>query len=147
MSKRDEILAELRKIAKKHDGRIVPAWVVEQAKDRASLLHEEFTWDNKKAAHEYRLWQARELIGQYWVVEPSSQEPIRMFLSLGSDRSAKAGYRHSADVLSDPDQRAEWLGMALDDLVGWQRQYGSLTELSDVFAAISRVLAKRTKAA
>ena len=147
MKKRDLILAELQKIAKKHGGLVRPVYVVEAAKDAASPMHGDFEWSNKKAADEYRLWQARELIGQYWVVEPSSQEPIRLFLSLSSDRSDKSGYRHSADVLADPAQRAEWLGMALAELDQWQRQYGSLTELSDVFVAIARVQTKRTKAA
>lgn len=145
MTKRDLILAELRKIAKRHHGLLRVEHVIEEARDRGSPLHEQFTWDNKKAAHEYRLWQARELIGQYWTVEPASNEPIRMLLSLTNDRIGRTGYRFSADVLADPKRRGEWLAMALDDLQGWRRTYGSLTELRPVFVAIARVLAKYEK--
>ncbi len=147
MKKRALILAELRKIAKKHGGLVRPAHVIEAAQDAASPLHGEFVWNNKKAADEYRLWQARKLLAQYWIVEPMSGEPIRLMLSLNSDRPAKAGYRFSEKVLADPDQRAEWLQMALDDLSAWQRQYGALKELAVVFNAIARVVPKHAKAA
>lgn len=142
MTKREVILDELRKIAKRHHGLLRVEHVIEEARDRGSPLHEQFTWDNKKAAHEYRLWQARELIGQYWVVEAVSNEPIRMLLSLTNDRMGRTGYRFSADVLADPARRNEWLAMALADLQGWRRTYGALTELRPVFTAIARVIAK-----
>lgn len=147
MKKRDLILAELRKIAKKHSGLVRPVHVVEAAKDAASLMHGEFEWSNKKAADEYRLWQARELLAQYWVVEPSSGQDIRLMLSLGTDRPMKAGYRFSADVMANAAHRAEWVAMALADLEQWKKQYAALTELGGVFAAIDRVLTKHAKAA
>ncbi len=142
MSKSDRILDELRKIAKQHRGLVRPVHVVEAAKSPTSPLHGEFVWDNRKAAHEYRLWQARELIGRFWITEPASNEDIRLFLSLTSDRSTKAGYRFSEKVLSDPEQRAEWLAMAIEELASWQRTYGALTELRPAFVAIQRLVLK-----
>lgn len=141
----DEVLAELRKIAKKRGGLLRPDYIVAAAEDAASPLHGLFTWDDEKAANAYRLWQARELIATYWVVESASNEPIRMLISLTSDRQAKQGYRFSADVMANPEQRAEWLTMALGELERWQKTYGALTELRPVFAAISRVLKKHVK--
>jgi hypothetical protein len=138
--KTDDVLGELRKIAKRHGGLLCPEHICKAAEDDASPLHGFFIWDDAKAANEYRLWQARELIATYWIVEPVSNEPIRMLISLGSDRKANQGYRFSADVLANPEQREEWLGMALGELERWRRTYGALTELKPVFAAISRVL-------
>jgi len=140
MTKDEEVLAELRRIAKKRGGLLRPDHIIEAASAAASPLHRFFTWDDEKAANEHRLWQARELIATYWIVEPMSNEPIRMLISLASDRQAKQGYRFSADVMANPDQRAEWLLMALAELERWQKTYGALTELKPVFAAISRVL-------
>ena len=146
MKKRDDtILAELRRIAAENGGLLVPVRMVEAARPKDSPLHGKFTWDNRKAADEYRLWQARELAAEYWVVVEGSREPVRLLLSLSSDRPAKAGYRFSADVLADPDQRHEWLLMAIADLQSWTHSYAALTELKPVFAAIARVIAKYGK--
>jgi hypothetical protein len=68
-----------------------------------------------------------------------------MLLSLVSDRQEKQGYRFSADVLANPDQRGEWLEMALADLERWRKTYGALVELRPVFAAINRVLKQFVK--
>jgi len=145
MKKDTKILDELRKIAKKNRGLVRPEQVVMAAVDEASPLHGQFLWNDEKAAHEYRLWQARELIAAYWVVEPASQAPIRLLLSLTSDRPAKQGYRFSKDVMANPEQRHEWLLMALAELQTWRHTYGALTELKPVFAAIARVLGKYAK--
>ena len=139
------ILDELRKIAKKNGGLLRPVQIVQAARDEASPLHGQFTWDDEKAAGQYRLWQARELIATYWVVEEGSNEPVRLLLSLASDRPAKQGYRFSADVLANPEQRREWLLMALAELQVWRKTYGALTELKPVFNAISRALKTHTK--
>jgi hypothetical protein len=58
----EEKRAILEEIARDHDGLLVPADVVEVASDPEHPLHGEFEWDNDKAAHEHRLWQARVLI-------------------------------------------------------------------------------------
>lgn len=69
-------------------GRVIPELVVEEASDPKSILHAEFIWDDKKAAHEQRLDRARELIREvkftvvyddvkvatpYYVSDPSSK--------------------------------------------------------------------------
>jgi hypothetical protein len=58
-----EIIVEnLEDIRNQHDGKLRPVDVVEAARPATAPLHPLFTWDNKKAAEEYRLWQAREVI-------------------------------------------------------------------------------------
>lgn len=44
------------------EGRLTPQAVVDAAKDPDSALHDRFEWDDSKAAAEFRLEQARELI-------------------------------------------------------------------------------------
>jgi hypothetical protein len=56
------IIIELEKIRINNDGKLKPVDVVKNAKNPQSPLHKYFVWDDTKAAHEYRLWQARELI-------------------------------------------------------------------------------------
>jgi hypothetical protein len=145
MKRQSEIAEELKRLAIEHGGLLQPATVVRAARNPKSPLHTAFTWDDKKAAQDYRLWQARELLVRFEMVDAGSGEPINLFLSLTSDRPTKAGYRFSKDVLADPDQRREWLLMAIADLESWRTSYAALTELKPVFAAIARVLAKYAK--
>lgn len=58
---------ELARIRKEHGG-LEPATVVEEAKSPRSPLHNAFIWDDTKAAHEHRLWQARQLIRAVCIV-------------------------------------------------------------------------------
>lgn len=54
------IREELSKIAV--DGRLTPESVIEASKPKKHPLHGYFEWDDKTAAHEHRLYQARKLI-------------------------------------------------------------------------------------
>ena len=47
----------------KNGGKITPLQIVKDAENHRSPLHEYFEWDNSKAAHEWRLQQARVLLG------------------------------------------------------------------------------------
>lgn len=49
-------------------GSLSPSAVLEAARPEASPLHPVFQWNNDKAAEEYRMWQARELIRNVRVV-------------------------------------------------------------------------------
>lgn len=52
----------LTEIAESNDGRLTADAVVAAAAKKDSVLHALFEWDSKKAAHQYRLDQARSLI-------------------------------------------------------------------------------------
>ena len=139
MKKRELILAELEKIARQHRGKVPIDAVVKAARAPTSAMHKRFTWDDKKCGVEHRRWQGRELLQQYWVVEPSSQREIRMFISVESDRKTKGGgYRTWESILNDPERRAEFVEMAFTELEQFEKQYGALDELRHIFAAIAR---------
>jgi hypothetical protein len=59
-TRRDRINARLESLAP--EGRLRPADVVEDARDPASPLHDEFEWDDALAAAEHRLARAETLI-------------------------------------------------------------------------------------
>ena len=44
------------------EGRLTPEYLVEQARDPSHILHEEFTWEDREAAHQHRMMQARQII-------------------------------------------------------------------------------------
>lgn len=144
---RPEITKELERIRQKDGGVLNPHTVLKEARRKNSPLHDQFTWDDSEAAHQYRLWQARELIRvSVTVLEPNTSA-VRTYVSLREDRQSGVGYRHLADVLSDEEQRQQLLDQALDDLERIRQKYSHLEELAEVFEAASRVKGRGKKAA
>ena len=47
--------------------------VVAAARDPLSPLHSKFQWDDSKAAHRYRLWQARQIIASVTIKLPDGR--------------------------------------------------------------------------
>lgn len=136
-SRRDRIAEELAVLAKR--GRLSAARVVAWAKGhRNSTLHGCFTWDDTKAAHEYRLWQARELIVSVQVTYPDGQRR-QVYVSPLATRHDGRGYHKLVDVVSDDEQRARFLAQALEELERVCEKYQDLAELAGVRAAVRLV--------
>lgn len=133
--------ATLEALAHKHGGVLKPQVVVKAAEPEKSPLHHWFQWDDSKAAHEYRLEQARRLIQvSVTMMERPNSDPVivRTFVSLPSDRK-DGGYRLLADVLSDKDQSREMLEDALAELTRLRNKYATLKELAPVFAEVDKL--------
>lgn len=139
-AKRDRVAAELETIRKRDDGILRPVAIVAFAKNKRTALHGRFCWDDSKAAHEYRLWQARELISVYVRVLEGSTKPVRTWVSLMSDRQQTGGgYRGLECVLRNPAQRAHLLAEAKAEMRRFRARYSVLKELANVFAAMEAV--------
>lgn len=67
-AERKEIRDALAKIADENGGLLTPDAVVSEAASKSSVLHDLFEWDGKKAAHAWRIEQARTLIRSVRVV-------------------------------------------------------------------------------
>lgn len=144
---------ELAHIASLHpEGMCVPSDVVKYAEDPKTKLHSRFTWDDEKAGHNYRLWQARQVIrlelkvittGDRENAElifnmPEKKVQTRQYVSLSTDRDS-GGYRSIDVILEDEALRAQMVKDALLELQIFRAKYKSLKELAEVFAAIDRV--------
>lgn len=143
MDKREKIQAELEAIRGGAGGVLKAEDVVEFARDKKTALHDEFTWDNSKAAHEYRLWQARQVIKVFVDVVAADTDPVPVYVSLTSDRANPGGgYRALKDVLSVEAHREQLLADALKDLQRFQSRYSALKELHGVMAAAQKAIDK-----
>lgn len=136
----EKIIRELNFIKDKNDGLINPETVVEYASKKDSVLHDYFTWDDGVAAHQYRLEQARKLIRICVIYPKENLEPIRMFVSLRSDRNQDGGYRLLTDVLSNDEQKAEMLYQALEELKAFKLKYNLLKEFSELFNVVDNLV-------
>lgn len=135
-----EIVRELTRIAERNGGILRPDDVVEAARSPQSVLHSHFDWDDSDAAHKWRIHQARNLINVVVsCVGDAKQTPMRVFVSLTSDRVPGGGYRLMTHVLSDRELREQMLKDALLELQTFETKYKSLMELARVFAAARSV--------
>jgi hypothetical protein len=120
-----------------HAGQVV-SWARTHAK---SALHSRFQWNNEKAAHEYRLWQARQLITIHIV----NEQGLPQIVSLSIDRSGAGGYRLMDDVLAQRDLTEIMLGDALKELNRVQETYAQVKQLASVWDEVERVRTRGPK--
>lgn len=95
-----QYLNELEAIRESAGGVLRPEEVVAFAADPKTALHQRFEWDDAKAGHEHRLWQARHLIRAVVQILPNQRNElvqVRAYVNLPAER----GYRAVADVLDD----------------------------------------------
>ena len=141
MKKLKTVREELLYLNKKYKRLVNPHEVVAYAENPETKLHPKFEWDDEKAGHEYRIWQARQIISlELIVIENggSSSGPVRLFVSLKDDRNKEGGYRLVTDVLNDVDMRSRLVSEALADFDRVRDKHNALTELADIFAAIDK---------
>jgi hypothetical protein len=144
-----EALAEerklLEKIANKNGGLLMVDDVLDEARNPKSILHKHFQWDDDKAAEAYRKMQARQLIQKCVVtIEKAPDVPIRAFVSLSTDQYEGGGYRLTANVLSDEQQKGQLLHDMHLTLLKWKKQVNLLdTETEEILDRLERVITRR----
>jgi len=142
----EDVVDELETIRKRSkDGMLHPKEIVEFAKDEDTALHDKFEWDDTKAAYEYRLWQARQLIKVVVKIIPHTNIETSVYVSLKRDRANEGGYRPIADVLTDERLRNDLLTDAFEDFQIWKRKYRLVKELIPIFEAAEKVQKKTKK--
>ena len=143
MSKSSRVKSELLSLlSSSRDGRLHASDVVSWARrNPRSALHSQFVWSDKKAAHEYRLWQARRLILVNVVDE--SDEPTLVNLTI--DRGEGGGYRKISDVLSSKKLSQIMLDDALDELERVRVRYGRVKQLTSVWKLVAKLRRSRVK--
>jgi hypothetical protein len=68
----------IRSICASNGDRFAPRQLVANARSKTSILHELFTWDDKKAGDRYRLIEAQELIRSINVTVIHEERPIKV---------------------------------------------------------------------
>ena len=138
-----KILKELEIVRKRSkDGKLHAEEIVEFAKNKNTALHSKFEWDDTKAAQEYRIWEARQLIKIVVTIIPHTNVETSVYVSLKKDRMGEGGYRAMVEVLSNKELRKDLLHDALEDFEYWKRKYYLVTELIPIFQAAEEVTAK-----
>lgn len=139
----------LEEMSSKANEQLTPKMVVDDARSPTSPLHPAFQWDDKAAAEEFRLSQARQMIRTLRVTYEKSSEPTvpkRLFLHVVRNvMSPNAGviterfYSPVVVVMKDDGMKRAVLEQALQELAAFQAKYRELGELADLFAVIRNI--------
>jgi hypothetical protein len=140
-TRNDIVLPELLRIKGKYGNELRVQDVVTEAQDKKSPIHRYFNWDDTEAAHQYRLWQARQLISVVVVMTEYDRRPITAFVHLRTEDV----YRTTVEVMSDAGMRERLLYEFLDLANTFMRKYNKLVELAPVFEAIKAVNKKHKR--
>lgn len=122
----DPIQHELAKLEEKH-GRLDPTTVVEFAKNPETALHARFTWDDTRAAEQWRLHQARNVIRARVTILETESGPVsvRAYPKV----SGEQGYQTIERVMSRPDLMKQYLEDMKRDYLAFRRKYRDLEML------------------
>lgn len=125
-------------IAKLGGKDVRPAQVVEAARARNHPLHKHFEWDDTKAAHSFRLSQARAIIS---CVSDKEHPKVQAFVSIKSAEGRS--YQPIARVVSSVEMQMSLMKDARRDLQAFRARYGDLSEICDfVEEAIRKIDAR-----
>lgn len=131
------VARELLKIERKY-GLITAGSVVESARPKKSPLHKHFLWEDTRAAAEYRLWQARQLISIVKFQHPEMDDAVRLFTSVtikkevGGEEKSVRFYLKTETALADEGLRAQILERAKNEARSWATKYRNLVELAQL---------------
>jgi hypothetical protein len=114
--------------------------LVEANEPEDAPLHDEFEWNDEKAAGEWRKQQARHIINSLVIVsEKQDAEPVRAFISI---ERASPNYESLDVIIHSEDKYAALLAMALKELEAFKKKYSQLAELNALFDIINELKAK-----
>lgn len=105
-AERKEIRDALAKIADENGGLLTPDAVVAEAASKSSVLHDLFEWDGKKAAHAWRLDQARTLIRSVRVVITNHKTTVSTVAYIRDPdvEGDEQGYCATASLVGDTER-------------------------------------------
>ena len=90
--KAQDVGDELQRL-RDRDGKIETLLLVREAKKERSPIHGAFEWDDSVAAHQHRLYQARQLIKSINIIVEDRPEPAFVHIKIDNN-----GYYQSSEV-------------------------------------------------
>jgi len=141
---------ELRRIHKKF-GELKAGHVVAESKPTLAVLHPCFEWNDAKAATEFRLHQARNIINIVQVTttaETGRKSTVPEFINVHApteeDSQARV-YQPVEIAMNDPETRRGIMEACLNKLLMVRDNYRNLLEFNRVWAAIDELDAELVK--
>lgn len=117
---------------------IRPEQVLEKGRDETTELHKCFEWDDEKAAEQYRLRQARQIMEniKFITVNPTQEDSEPKEIRLYYHVPDTPGYTKTTYILQNENKYQLLLEQAHRELRAFKNKYQSLTELKPIFDLI-----------
>ena len=134
-----QVAGEIMEQLEQSEQGLSPATLLDASRDANAPLHDEFEWDDAKAAEGYRLNQAGALIRNIRVVitEEQAEQRERAFVNVDYGKGA---YVAIASALTNEVWKKNLLEYARRDMSLFQAKYSRLEELAGVISAMQEVL-------
>lgn len=110
---------------RQNSGKLTPELVVDYARPKESVLHNDFEWRDEVAAEKYRQCQARQMIGAIRITSEDTQEPVRSYMPM-------------KEVLEHPDLHSQMMADAFRDAQSFKQKYNTLERLKPVMDAMDK---------
>lgn len=115
---------------------ITPQNVVDLARNKNSVIHNDFEWNDTVAGEKYRNIQARQMIQNFAIVQEDKEaEPVRA-LQISTTVNE---YKPVEIILRNEGEYQSLLKRALGELEAFKRRYQTLTELEPIFEAMKEL--------
>lgn len=112
--------------------------LVEVSRPKNAPLHNEFEWNDSKAAEEWRKEQAGYIIRHLTIeTETMTATPVRAFFQV--EGGCSRAYEHINAIMVDESKKNRLLDIAIRELESFKAKYNMLKELEKVFEAIDQV--------
>jgi hypothetical protein len=140
--KREAIRERLQMLADQNNGRITPDIVVADAKKKTSPLHDQFEWDAKKAASQYWVYQARQLIKSVKVMVTNETRSVSTvcYVRDPSVESAEQGYISLPKLKSDHELSRDALLYEFDRAASALKRARNLAEALDMLPEVEEIV-------
>lgn len=110
--------------------------LLDASRPEEAPLHNEFEWDDAKAAEAYRETQSLYIIRSLCVVPEGERKDLVRAVFIVNNES---GYEGLNIIMENADKRTALLVVALRELQAFRKKYNTLKELDKVFTAIDHV--------
>jgi hypothetical protein len=120
----------------KKEGALTSQNVLESARSEKSPIHSLFEWDDTKAAEQYRLKQAAQLICNLTVEIETEDKPIECRAYMDVSEAKVGSFINVQSAFQSEESRDVVLKRALNELSAFKTKYKNLLELQDVFDVI-----------
>lgn len=134
------------------DGRLTPEVIVKVSESKNSLLHPFFDWSNSRAAHKFRMLQARGLINRTHIAvckpgaekRKSGKSTVVVYKAIVSaidpEKETRNSYHSVVEVARRPDMSNIYLNRLKNKVRSIIKEFESYKELTEILNTLKTVL-------
>lgn len=136
---------ELQTIKRNNISNILePPEVVKYARNNPqSELHKGFEWNDSKAAEQYRLQQARQIIYNIRIIQVEDDVNVDVAKTVEyipyTHLDTISGYKSTIEVYKNEEDYEQLKQQAYRDLLYWSKKYNNIVEFKQIFEDIENL--------